>query len=362
MGGRRNTFNHGRVPSSDGPNLPKVPVQLTEFAARWDWRWRRALALVFAFMGFLADPSGAFGREPGSVSDLALGVGEISSLSDWPRSFSLALSYRHTFSPHFSTTLAYLNHGHFPGHHRDGVAGEAWLQQDVGSFTLAAGAGYFYYFDTTVAAHGGGFSDDHGWAPMASLSLMKPLGRRSFLELRLDHTAPSQSIETNSATLLWGSHLTPDTREPDHHDDGVYHAWEATLYGGKTVVNSLHSPSSLALSGEARYAFGDYVRGSVAVLNEGNAELIRRNGLLVEGWLEPGFSGDSFSVGVGLGAYSAIDKYRPAPGRHLSGVVSLTLSKRLPSNWDVRVDWHRIVTDYDRDTDIILGGVGYQFR
>lgn len=320
-----------------------------------------ALAILVVILLGLG-PRDASARDADEVSDLALGVGQISSLSPWPRSFSLALSYRHTFTPHFSTTLAYLNHGHFPGHHRDGVAGEAWLQQDLGELTIAAGAGYFYYFDTTVAADGGGFSDDHGWAPLVSLSVLKPLGRRSFIELRLDHTAATGSIETNSATLLLGSHLTPDHEGPDHHDKDVYHAWEATLYGGKTVVNSLHSPSSLALSGEARYAFGDYLRASIAILNEGNADLIRRNGALVEGWLEPGFSSGSFSVGIGLGAYSAIDKYRPAPGRHLSGVVSLTLSKRLPANWDVRIDWHRIVTDYDRDTDIILGGVGYRFR
>ncbi len=27
----------------------------------------------------------------------------------------------------------------------------------------------------------------------------------------------------------------------------------------------------------------------------------------------------------------------------------------------LRTSWNRIVTDYDRDTDVIMGGVGYRF-
>jgi len=59
--------------------------------------------------------------------------------------------------------------------------------------------------------------------------------------------------------------------------------------------------------------------------------------------------------------YTAIDKYRPAPGRHVSDVVSATLSLRPIRNFDVRLLWHRIVTDYNRDADILLWGVGYRF-
>ena len=65
--------------------------------------------------------------------------------------------------------------------------------------------------------------------------------------------------------------------------------------------------------------------------------------------------------GAGFGIYTAIDKYRPAPGRHVADVVSLTLSLQPINNFDVRVLWHRIVTDYNRDADILLFGLGYRF-
>jgi hypothetical protein len=65
--------------------------------------------------------------------------------------------------------------------------------------------------------------------------------------------------------------------------------------------------------------------------------------------------------GAGFGFYTAIDKYRPAPGRHVSDVVSLTLSLRPTNNFDVRVLWHHMVTDYNRDADILLFGLGYRF-
>jgi len=39
----------------------------------------------------------------------------------------------------------------------------------------------------------------------------------------------------------------------------------------------------------------------------------------------------------------------------------LTMSFRLFDHLDARFNWHRIVTDYDRDADIVLYGLGYRF-
>src|ERR1700678_2077004 len=48
------------------------------------------------------------------------------SLRQWPPDSGYGISYRRTFGPYFAASLAYLNDAHFPGHHRDGVAAEAW--------------------------------------------------------------------------------------------------------------------------------------------------------------------------------------------------------------------------------------------
>ena len=67
-------------------------------------------------------------------------------------------------------------------------------------------------------------------------------------------------------------------------------------------------------------------RLSVGFLNEGDTQLIRRNGITTEGWLEPSFNSGLWSIGAGFGFYTAIDKHRLAPGRHVSDVVALCLA------------------------------------
>ena len=131
----------------------------------------------------------------------------------------------------------------------------------------------------------------------------------------------------------------------------------------KTVTNSFNSSSHTARAEAIDYRrqIWNELRVSVGFLNEGDTRLIRRNGITAEGWLEPSFNSGLWSIGAGFGVYTAIDKYRSAPGRHFSDVVSLTLSLRPIRNFDVRLLWHRIVTDYNRDADILLWGLGYRF-
>ena len=45
----------------------------------------------------------------------------------------------------------------------------------------------------------------------------------------------------------------------------------------------------------------------------------------------------------------------------LSGLVSISASYRFTQHWSARVTWNRVVTRYSRDTDVLLGGIGYWF-
>jgi len=111
-----------------------------------------------------------------------------------------------------------------------------------------------------------------------------------------------------------------------------------------------------------RYAFRPALRASVAWLSEGDAELIRRNGLVVQGWYEPSFSGDRFTLGLGLGVYIAIDDYREdREGAFPNGVITLTASYRVGRDWRARFSWNRVISNYDRDTDVLMLGAGYRF-
>ncbi len=300
-----------------------------------------------------------------AADEITYMIGPVSSRNGGDPSDAWSFAYRSNWSPWLSTTLSYLNDGHFPGHHRDGVTAQIWPQASTfgGHLTFAVGAGPFYYYDTTVAANGGGYADAHGWAPLYSAAIVLNTGEIGpVFEIRYDHTAPAKSIETDSLSVGFGYRMVSDfaggipagqaAELPDNEITGFY---------GHTQVNSFGHQESKAWSGEFRRRLWSALRVTGGFINEGDAQLIRRNGFTYEAWLEPSFFDGAFSVGAGFGGYSAIDKYRPAPGRHVSDVVSLTMSLRLVEHVDARFNWHRIVTDYNRDTDIVLFGLGVRF-
>lgn len=307
----------------------------------------------------------------------------VGSRASWPTSSAWGLEFRQTDAPHFAWSFAYLNDGHFPGHHRDGVSGEAWVPFTIADrMTLSVGGGPFYYFDTEHAAdHPNGYADVHGWAWLVSADMRVALWSYLeqpgwFLDLRYDWSAPAKDIETHSIGLGFGYRMYSDfaSGTPALGTVAGFAENEIVGYVGKTVVNSFSSQWSFAEALEYRRELAAQVlRGSLAIVNEGNAQLVRRQGILYEVWAEPSFWDGNASVGIGWGGYTAVDKSRPTSGRHVSYVVSVTLSARFPNlvpMWqstafaertDVRVTWHRIVTDYDRDTDILLFGLGYRF-
>src|ERR1700694_4404277 len=86
-----------------------------------------ALSVASLLTG-LFHPVGAVAQEASELSFLA---GSISSRSEWPRSYAWSFSSRHVGQEYFSTTVSYLNQGHFPGHHRDGITFEPWVQTDL---------------------------------------------------------------------------------------------------------------------------------------------------------------------------------------------------------------------------------------
>lgn len=306
----------------------------------------------------------------------------VGSRATWPTSSAWGMEFRQTDAPHFAWSVAYLNDGHFPGHHRDGVTGEVWVPFTVDDLmTLSVGGGPFYYFDTEHANVPAGFADVHGWALVLSADMRLALWSRLsepgwFLDVRYDWSAPAMDIETHSIGLGFGYRMYSDfaSGTPTVGTVGGFARNELVGYVGKTVVNSFSSPWSFAEAVEYRRELAaEVIRGSLAFVNEGNAQLVRRKGLIYEVWAEPSFWDGNASVGIGWGGYTAVDKSRPTTGRHISYVVSATMSARLPNllpiwqsttfgeRTDVRVTWHRIVTDYDRDTDILLFGLGYRF-
>jgi hypothetical protein len=326
-----------------------------------------AMSMAAGTPGWASSAAGAPDSTPDEISIFGMLV---SSKSEWPSVTATGVSYRRYFSPDFAVSLEYLNDGHFPGHQRDGIATEGWLPVNFfhDHLTLSAGVGLFGYFDTVPRGDAEGYADKHAWAALLSLDAIYAFRADRaglFVELRLDHTAPfdrSASIQTTSIGLGLGYRVVPDAHLADGHPEAAgFDPHEVALYYWKTVVNSLVIERAAAEEIEYRTQLWDELRASVALLKEGQTQLVHRDGVLFQGWLEPSFAAGLWSVGAGLGAYLAVDKDRVPPGGHVSGVISATASVRPLRNFDIRCIWHRIVTNYNRDADAFLWGLGYRF-
>ncbi len=303
-------------------------------------------------------PSAGFAQHFGFFAGPARGGDPAENTRGW------LLEYSRDVTPFVYGSVNYVNEGHVPGHHRDGMATQLGLQAPLGEsgVTLRAAAGPYYYFDTTLAENPSGYADAHGWGALYTLGTRwQPRGRRWSAELRVDRAQTKKSIDTTMVLAGLGFELEQDGTFPANatpRDKGG--AGELVGYLGATIVNSFESENSTARSVEYRHQFGPVLRASAGWINEGDARLIRRNGVVFQGWLEPTFFDGVFSLGVGYGAYLALDAYRPEQ-RHNLGLLSTTASLRVSRSWDARITWHRSVSGYDRDSDILLAGLGYRF-
>ena len=283
--------------------------------------------------------------------------------SEEPRhhSYGWLLSYSRDISPHFAASLSYHNEGHLPRHHRDGYAAQLWARTNVLSpqLSLAGGIGPYRYFDTVRTADDLGFVDQHGSGLLLSVAATWRARSTPWLyQLRLDRIVISSSIDTSRVTAGVGYRLERDPPQPA--DTAKRN--EVTLFAGRTVINSFESEFATAHSLELRRRFGALLAGSLAWLDESDAQLLRRRGMVAQAWVEPSFQRERLTLGVGLGPYIAADDLRrDRNGLFGSPIITLTASLRFGRAWTGRVLWHRVASRYDRDTDVVLLGVGYRF-
>jgi hypothetical protein len=275
--------------------------------------------------------------------------------------------YMEGLGENFAYSLSYVNQGHFISHHRDGTAASLWLRtnQMDGQLSLGVGAGPIFYYDTIIPASGAA-SDVHGWGTMVNLLASWYTKNRWIYQLQGTWVKGGNSFDTLSVLAGIGYQLDappspgPDLKAPRQTEETTDN--ELTLFGGQTVVNIPGNGSSTAGSIEYRRGLWRYVEWTAGALYEGRSNLIDRYGLTTQIWLAKPFFDDRLALGAGVGFYLAEDRRREdRTGAFLSEMVSITVSYRLSRHWFIRSTWDRIITDYDRDTDIFLGGIGYRF-
>jgi hypothetical protein len=305
-----------------------------------------------------------------TAAELFLLGGEAGSLTPDDRTYSWQLEYRQDIRKHLAAGISYLNEGHIKQHHRDGYTAQLWTRSELfdGSLTVAAAAGPYFYLDTAPTPTPDGFTNRHGLKPMLSAALAWHINRHLVLELRSNWLGTGSDFDTVSLLAGVGCDLStlpapqPTTsaeeaeREPKN---------ELTAFFGQTIVNSFNSQQSVAASLEYRRHLLRHLDWSFAGLYEGDNRLVRRDGVITELWAVQQLLRD-LSVGAGTGIYIDVANYdNPLFGtgtrKPLLWIATLTSSYRFADHWAVRASWHRVITSYQRDTDVILAGIGYLF-
>jgi hypothetical protein len=283
-------------------------------------------------------------------------------------SYAYALEYAHNLSEHFVASYQYLNEGHVTDHHRDGVSPQLWFRLLSPNRTLAfaLGAGPYRYYDTTTDASSGQTIDAHGWGGLFSAAVLWYPKAPWIFQLRYNRAQVGSSISTDSVLLGIGWQLDPAQRPgpvvpPASYGFASDYRNEVDGFIGKTVVNNFQSPEGAAWAVEYRRNLTPYIDATGTFLDEGDAKAVKRQGVAGQIWLTRAFFHQRASIGIGAGPYFARDQDQTDHSTHVLGLGTTTLSYQFASQWVMRVSWHRTLTSYNRDTDVVLLGLGMRF-
>jgi hypothetical protein len=174
----------------------------------------------------------------------------------------------------------------------------------------------------------------------------------------------------------FGQHRRPIGKKPGKEvpDEKEYVTEpELAVFGGQSVVNTLLSQKALAGAAEYRQGILPHLDGTASFIYEGDPKIVRRSGVAFQLWPVNTFLDKDTSVGIGLGPYIYIDRNHPVNSGQtvnvglknpaaIAPLASLTIARRLSDHWITRVIWDRVTSNYNRDSDIFLIGLGYTWR
>lgn len=330
----------------------------------------RMISIVFFSFGLLF--TAPFNNRGVFAEEIHLLGGVVQERASRDQSYSWAVKYLHDLTEHWAVSFLWLNEGHFEHHHRDGHILQLWVRTKPlrERVVLAAGIGPYLYYDTQLAREGASYEDFHGWGAIASLSATWRLDNRWLFSVNSNVIETSRSIDTFSVLAGIGYQLeapcSPDQISASSPGTESNVKNEVTVFGGVTIVNSLDSENTTTWMLEYRRKLGRYFNWTIGWLDEGNPGPIFRAGLITQLWFVRSFFEDHLTLGVGTGPYLALDKLRKQESvdndeLNVAGIVTMSAAYQFRSPWIVRISWNRIVTNYDRDTDVLLGGIGFRF-
>jgi hypothetical protein len=300
------------------------------------------------------------------AEELALFWGATDTDDHTSVSYSWQLEYRQRLRNYLDFSIAYLNEGHVPGHHRDGASAQIWAVSPRfgGHFDLALGAGPYFYFDTQTADAAPGFRDYHGVGAIVTGSLSYYFDSRWFVRLNLSEVHTPGDEDTRTLLLGVGTVLDPLLQRFGEIGLSAPAGSELGVFAGQTIDNSATSPRSRAFGVEYRYGLTHNLDLSVRWLNESDGSAGAHNGLSGEVWLIDPMFARRVTLGLGAGPYVALERRQMSDGQNaarLEGMVSLSASWRFAHHLVARFTWDRGFTNQSEDRDVLTAGVGWRF-
>ncbi|HEY1226985.1 MAG TPA: hypothetical protein VGF26_06650, partial [Ramlibacter sp.] len=284
------------------------------------------------------------------------------------KSFAVNLSYTQRVSSYFAASLEYTNEGHPPLHHRDGLSPQLWLHTLVPArgWSFAVGAGPYYYFDTTTG--NGSLADyrnEHGWGTMANFSAKYHLGdKRTYAEVRLSKIHGRKDHDSSLVMVGLGYELRnlPTVIKEENADSGEN---MVMVLAGRSIVNSFKSEKATGYGVEYRHTVNPNVEWSLTAMNEGRIGVAQRKGVAAQLWLLRPFT-EHTVLELGMGGYVMRDQIdrdnvREEPKTHFAPIASIGMRWRVTPMMRAQLSWSRVITDYHRDSDVFLLGVGWLY-
>jgi hypothetical protein len=298
-----------------------------------------------------------------SAQDASFLAGGLNNTKVHERSFTAELGFAQRMNPNLSLSAEYLNEGHPTMHHRDGLTSQLWLHTAIPErgFSFGAGFGPYYYFDTTTGLGSATeYRNVHGWGTVASVSMKWHLEKRSYIEVRANRVRTHGDGDSNGLLVGMGYELKNVPDRVEKPGDRLIMAQV-----GQAIVNSFESERATAYGVEFRDTVTQNMEWSASLLNEGPIGVAERKGVVGQLWLLRPFT-ERTVLELGGGGYLMRDRVNRDDATeesktHLVPIVTIGIRYRFSPDWRAQFSWSRVVTNYHRDSDVLLLGVGRVF-
>lgn len=314
--------------------------------------------------------------QAGGAQEIAAGVGRLHAIGGQASTYTWQLQYFRHFNPKWAASLTWLNEGHLPDHHQDGVTLQAWRlhRMEHNSLRLGLGLGIYRTFDTfrQDETDPDGYGNRHALRPILSLRAQYPIPGSAWEGFaQINRTMGPESYQTQAALLGLSTRFgAPASAAPAiRQRAGEAPPNELTFLFGRTILNSFESETTEFLQSfavEYRRRLSRHLDLSFTYCDEGGIDTARRDGVAAQLWLSTRTPDRAWLLSFGMGPYL----YRVFPPKEAgpaadtvnirsSGRISMLVGRSIAEHWGVRLQWNRTVTLNHRDTDAILAGLAY---